>query len=100
MGEIGHRYRLPIEFVEDAIGEPPQQSSPVLPIHRRMKFWETSNNIQGGFERPEKLFSETKPLVLVPPVSFLDVLIGFGSENEPSGGHSGRAHGASHFPSP
>ena len=100
MGEISHRYRCPVEFIEDAIGKAPQRSSPILPIHKRTKFWEIPNNIQSCFERPEKFFSETKPLILVPPVGFLDVLIGFGSENEPSGGHSGRAHGASHFPSP
>jgi hypothetical protein len=100
MGEISYGNRCSIEFVENAIRKPPQQSSPVVLKHRRTKLRETLNNIQGSFESPEELFSKTKPLVLVPPVDFFDILLGFGSENEPSGGHSGRAHGASHFPSP
>jgi len=78
MDDVKNGRSLSLEFVKNAIRKSSNKCSPIILMHRRMKLWMTSNCFQGRFDRPEEFFSETKPLILIPPVGFRDILTGFG----------------------
>jgi hypothetical protein len=61
------------QAIEDAVGEPPQEESPCVPVDYRCSQRVSDNHLEPRLDRSQELLPKTGTLVLVPPIRPFDI---------------------------